>query len=396
MTRRTRRPLQVEGDQSVTFVELFFDLVFVFGLTQLTAAVAADVSAGNLLRSLLLFWLIWWAWTQFTWSLNTADTTHDAIRLLTLAAMASAFVMAIGVPDAFGGDGLLFAIPYVVVRLLGLGLQVAVERERGDVDHSGAWRWVSGSLVGLVLVVAGGFADPELRPWLWTAAFLADMAAAAIAGRGREWDLKAGHFAERHGLFVIIALGESLIVAGAGLTEEARSVSLIAVGGATLLLASVMWWSYFAWLKDALEHAFGRAALSLKGSLARDAYSVAHFPLIVGIVGFAVAIKEILHHPDDPLPPELLAMLGLGATLFILGAALAYWRLTGRVLVARLVISALTLGALVLVAQLPPVWPLLVTAGGLLAIVVVERSRAEPRHSPIAPAELPADYNPTR
>jgi low temperature requirement protein LtrA len=392
----TGKRLQAESDQSVTFVELFFDLVFVFAITQLTAAVAADVTLGGLLRSLLLFWLIWWAWTQFTWSLNTADSTHDAVRLITLGATASAFVMALGVPGAFAGDGLLFAVPYVVVRLLGLGLQVAVERERGDTDHSGAWLWVGGSLVGLVLVVAGGVAEPSLRPWLWTAAFLADMAAAAIAGRGQQWDLRAAHFSERHGLFVIIALGESLIVAGTGLTEEARTVSLAAVGAATLLLACVMWWSYFAWLKEALEHAFAGVALGRKGSLARDAFSVAHFPLIGGIIGFAVAIKEILHHPEAPLPLELLAMLGLGVALFTCSAALAYWRLTGRVLVERLAISALTLVALLLVGSLPPLWPLLVAGAGLLAIVVVERVRYEHPHTAVAGAEPLADYNPTR
>jgi len=374
MRAPSRRRLRAEAGQSVTFVELFFDLVFVFAVTQVTALFAQDLSLEPMLRSLLLFWLIWWAWTQFTWTLNPADTTHSAVRLITLLATAVAFVMGTGVTGAYGADGLWFAVPYVVVRLLGLGLQVRIELERGDVHHGGARVWVSGSLIGLGLVLVGALADPSIRPIIWLAAIGIDMAAAALAGRG-QWELNAAHLAERHGLFVIIALGESLIVAGTGLTEEPRTAALIAVGGATLLLASAMWWSYFGWLKDGLEHAFAQAPPIRRGSLARDAYSLAHFPLVGGIVGFAVAIKDILHHPDTQLSPEILATLGLGVALFAGSAAVSYWRLTGRVLVARLLVTAAMLPVMVAVAPLPPVWPLLVAAGALLVIIGIETLR---------------------
>ena len=123
----------------MTFVELFFDLVFVFAVTQLTVLTVHDLTPGGILRSILLGWLIWWAWTQFTWTLNPADTTHPGVRIVTLAASGIALVMAASVTRAFADDALWFAVPYVLVRVLGLGLQVRVERERVGASHTSSW-----------------------------------------------------------------------------------------------------------------------------------------------------------------------------------------------------------------------------------------------------------------
>jgi low temperature requirement protein LtrA len=202
------RPLHAPEDQPVTFVELFFDLVFVFAVTQITVSTAHDLTWGGVARSLLLFWLIWWAWTQFTWTLNPADTLHRTVRVITLLATAAAFVMAASVPRAFGDDPMWFAVPYVVVRMLGLWLQVQVDRERGVDDGSLILRWAVGSSVGLVLVLIGALADPPMRNWIWCAVIAADLLATSAAGRGKTWDLTPGHVSERHGLFVIIALGD--------------------------------------------------------------------------------------------------------------------------------------------------------------------------------------------
>lgn len=135
-----RRGVRASGPQGVAFVELFFDLVFVFAVTQLTAQTAHDLTPTGVLRAILVGWLIWWAWTQFTWTLNPADTTHDRVRVVTLCATAAAFVMAASVPRAFTDDALWFAVPYLVVRLLGLGLQVLVEMERAGADHAAVYR----------------------------------------------------------------------------------------------------------------------------------------------------------------------------------------------------------------------------------------------------------------
>jgi len=377
MARSGRRSLRASEPQPVTFVELFFDLVFVFAVTQITALTADNLTVGGVLRSVLLFWLIWWAWTQFTWTLNPADTTHPGVRALTLAATAAAFVMATSVTHAFGEDGLWFAIPYVVVRLLGLGLQVLVDLERPGVDHAIVSRWTGLSAIGLALVLVGGAVSPEARTWLWLLAIVADLVAAAVAGRsGSTWDLNPAHIAERHGLFVIIAIGESLIVAATGVAGEPRTASLVAVAGAALLVACLLWWSYFGWLKDALEHHLSSAPPERLGNLTRDAFSLSHFPLIAGIIGFAVATEEIVAHPDEPASAAVVAALGVGVALFVGFSAVSYWRLSGRILVARVVLLAVMAGALVAVAALAPVWPLVVVAGALFAIVAIEAAAA--------------------
>jgi low temperature requirement protein LtrA len=363
----------------VTFVELFFDLVFVFAVTQLTVLAAHDLTPAGILRAILLGWLIWWAWTQFTWTLNPADTTHPVVRVVTLAATAAALVMAASVPRAFAEDALWFAVPYVLVRVLGLGLQVRVDLERVDDSHAVVVTWAGLSAIGLVLVLIGAVVDPTLRPWVWLLAIVADLVAAALAGRGTTWDLNPAHLSERHGLFVIIAIGESLIVAGSAVANDERSAALATAAAAAILVASLLWWTYFGWLKDTLEHRYAAAPPERLGPLARDAFSLAHFPLIGGIVGFAVALEEIGAHPVEPAPAAVLASLGIGVALFVASSALSLRLCGGRVLVPRLAILAVMLVALVIVAPMQPVWPLVVVAVALLAIVIVEGSGPEAR-----------------
>ena len=367
-----RGSIRAEGGQAVAFVELFFDLVFVFAVTQITVLTAHDLTPDGILRSVLLGWLIWWAWTQFTWTLNPADTTHPIVRVTTLAATAVALVMAASVQRAFGDDALWFAVPYVVVRVLGLGLQILVELERVGVDHGGVIRWVGLSTIGLVLVLIGAVVDPATRPWIWLLAILADVVAAAIAGRNTAWDLDAGHLSERHGLFVIIAIGESLIIAGTAVANDERTFALASAAVAAILVAALLWWTYFGWLKEALEEAFAAAPPERNGPLARDAFSLAHFPLIAGIVGFAVAIEEIGAHPDEPATAAVLASLGIGVSLFVASSALSLRLCGGQVLVARLALLAAMLVGLALVAPMAPVWPLFIVAAALLGIVLVE------------------------
>jgi low temperature requirement protein LtrA len=377
MTTAARRGVRAAQPQGVTFVELFFDLVFVFAVTQITAGTAHDLTPAGVLRSILVGWLIWWAWTQFTWTLNPADTTHGSVRVLTLTATAAAFVMAASVPRAFTDEAIWFALPYLAVRLLGLGLQVRVEMEREGADHGAVYRWAGASLVGLALVLVGALVDPGLRTVVWLAAIGADFAAATIAGRAATWDLNPAHLAERHGLFVIIALGESLIVAGAAVSAAKLTPGLVTAVGASIVVACLLWWTYFGWLKEALEHRFAMADPRGLGPLARDAFSFAHFPLIGGIVGFAVAVEETVVHPDDPMTGPVLAALGVGVALFVACSALSLRILGGPALVPRLVALVVMSVALVVIGAVsaPPVVPLGIVAAALLAIVIVEAAR---------------------
>jgi low temperature requirement protein LtrA len=377
MTATARWRVRTARPQGVAFVELFFDLVFVFAVTQVTAKTAHDLTPGGVLRSVLLGWLIWWAWTQFTWTLNPADTTHTGVRVITLAATGAAFVMAASVPRAFTDEAIWFALPYLAVRLLGLGLQVAVELEREGTSHAAVYRWAGASLVGLVLVLAGALAEPGVRSILWLLAIAADFMAATIAGRATTWDLNPAHVTERHGLFVIIALGESLIVAGTAIAGAELTVGLVTAVGAAIVVACLLWWTYFGWLQGALEHRFAGVDHARLGPLARDAFSFAHFPLIAGVVGFAVAVEETVVHPDEPMTGAVLAALGIGVTLFVTASALSLWRLGGPILGRRLVALPVALAALAIVGTqaVPPVVPLGVVGVALLAIVILEELR---------------------
>jgi low temperature requirement protein LtrA len=368
-----RRQLHASDDQAVTFVELFFDLVFVFAVTEITALTASNLTWLGIGRSVVLFWLIWWAWTQFTWTLNPADTSHDLVRIVTLVATAVAFIMATAVTHAFGADVFWFAVPYVLVRLLGLGLQVRVDREQDPGDRGSVVAWAALSLIGLVLVLAGSFVDTPARTWVWVAAIIADLVAAGSGARGgRTWDIHPAHFSERHGLFVIIALGESLIVAATAISNVDRTAALMAEVVAGLVVVCLLWWSYFGWLKEAIEHGFAAAAPSRIGLLARDAFSMGHFPLVCGIIGISVAVEEMVHHPSGTAPGEIVAALGVGVALFVGASAFAYWRTCGHLLAARLAILAVTEVALLVVSRQEPVWLLTTVAVGMLAVVVTE------------------------
>jgi low temperature requirement protein LtrA len=372
-TPAPRRSLRAEGDQGVTFVELFFDLVFVFAITQITKLVVDDLTFGGAAEAVLLLWMIWWAWTQFTWALNPADTTHPGVRLATLAGTVVAFLMAVAVPEAFGDTGLWFALSYVAVRALGLAIYfAAAAAETGQ--RRAVIVFGSRSAIAMVFAVAGGVVDSPLRWWLWLAAVALDLLAAIRGGREETWDLLPGHFAERHGLIVIIALGESLVVAGAGVTGQDVSGGLIGVALGSVVVTCLLWWLYFGWWQGAVEEKLRTSPPGEQGRFARDVYSLWHFPLIAGVIGTAVAIEEMVLHPGDPLPPVVRASLAAGLVLYLGATDLAWWRATGRLLPER-TFAAVVLAVLVAVLEVAPGWELAVVAAGLLAVVAVERAR---------------------
>jgi low temperature requirement protein LtrA len=383
---RTR--LHAPEAQPVTFVELFFDLVFVFAVTQVTVLTVEHLDLSGVARSAVVFWLIWWAWTQLTWTLSPADTQATAVRALTLAATAAAFVMAASVPRAFGDDVLWFALPYLVIRVLGMGLQVRVDREAADGATGISMRWVSLSLIGLGLVILGTAVDPDVRAWVWLLAIVADLVAAALAASDAEWDLDAAHFSERHGLFVIIALGESLIVAGTAVAGDDRGTDLVLAAGAALLVVCLLWWTYFGWLKDAIEHHVAAAPSSELGPLARDAYSLLHFALVGGIISLSAAVKELVFHPEDPLPPGGRVALTLGLVLF-LGATAAAWRRAGGGVLWARIVGGLVLGTVTATATVAPGVEVVLVVAGLALVIAVEhwmigRSTAVQAGSPAA------------
>ena len=366
--------LQTPEGQGATFIELFFDLVFVFAVTQVVGLVHHDPTWSGATHGLLVFWLIWWGWTQFTWALNSANTEHRFIEVMTLVATAIAFVMAYGVPESFADDALWFAIPYVLVRIVGLAVYAGVTwadpGQRGAVMTFGAL-----STIGLALAVLGALADNPLRSWCWVMVIAADLAAAAVAGKSESWNLQIPHFAERHGLFVIIALGESLIAVGVTASGVERTGSLVTVMLAGTAIACLLWWTYFVWLGPRLEHAAADAPREVQAALARDTYSFLHFPIIFGVICLAVGLEAAVAHPTDPLDSASLAFLVSGVIMFVLSAGLAHWRATGRPPVERLVwVVALALLA-TLAADASAAWVLTIVIVALVGLIAAEAAR---------------------
>ena len=369
----TGKNLSSPDEQGADFVELFFDLVFVYAITRITAYTAHHLDASHIPIAVLTFWLIWWGWTQFTWSLNAANTRLSFVRLLVLLATGVAFVMASSVDEAFGDGVMWFAVPYVIIRTIGIALYARVTTGKGASNQIRAF--AIPSFVGLIAIMAGAFADPSIRIWWWLLAIGFDMLAGYLGGRAEGWDLKSGHFAERHGLIVIIALGESLIVAAIAVGSQDRSQELLIVGGLAVLVTCLLWWSYFSWIYEYMEKQFSKLTGSKQTSLARDAYSFLHFPLICGIIGIAVGFEKILGHPHDLLNIPIAAALGGGYIFFAGSTALSVWRLSGLLLISRIVILTITIIAVAFSVGHPPYLALSIIAVSLILLILLERKK---------------------
>ena len=330
----------------MTWVELFFDLVFVFGVTELTGFLRQSHDAGGAVRAVVVFWLLWWGWTQFTWALNAANTHHHGVVLGTLGAVVLAFGMATGVSTAFDGSGWWFALPYVGLRVIGLAMYLWVSFE-DDLRRRAVVGFTTLSVSGMTAVLVGASLDAGARAAVWGVAVGLDLLAAARGGRRGAYGLDPHHFIERHGLFVILALGESLIAVGAPLPGTERTGSIISAAVAGVAIVCLLWWTYFAHIKPQVEDAMHAAEVEDISTLARDVYSLLHFPVLCGLVAIAAAAEEAVAHPSDMLPWFAAGELAVGLVLYVAGLSVVHRRAASAWLVHRLVISVVG-GALVL------------------------------------------------
>ncbi|MDX5586426.1 MAG: low temperature requirement protein A [Aureibaculum sp.] len=362
------------SEQSADFVELFFDLVFVYAITRITSLTANHLDTEHVLQSLLIFWLIWWAWTQFTWALNAANTKIAEVRVIVLIATGVAFVMASSTDFAFTEEVMWFAIPYVIIRIIGLALYIRVTTNLNG-HRSAVIGFALLSITGLIAVLAGAMVDPSLRIIFWLGAILLDMLAGFIGGRAEGWSLQSKHFGERHSLIIIIALGESLIVAATAVGGQERSQDLMLAGGLAVIVTCLLWWSYFSWISDYLEEKFSEKSGSDQAMTGRDTYSFMHFLIICGIVGIAVGFEKILHHPHDLLKVPVAFALGIGYMLFIGFSITAVWRTSKMVLLPRLLILLISLLGIVLSIGHSPLIALGIISIGLTIINFIEWKR---------------------
>lgn len=361
------QPINAPEDQRVSFVELFFDLVFVFSVTQVVSLLHDGLDWIVVGQAILVFWLVWWAWTQFTWALNAADTTHHLVELGTLLATAVSFFMAVALPDAFHGRALWFAITYALVRVIGLALYAWVAS--ADSSQRAAVRsFATVSIGGLVAVLIGGFIGGTNQYWFWGLAILLDVIAATIGGRAEGWNLHPDHFGERHSLFVIIALGETLIVAASSVTDASWTGDLLTVAVLAVAITCGLWWSYFPRAKPVLDQAMASRRGAEQSAMARDVFSLLHFPMLCGVIAYAVAVEEALAHPGDPLPLAGRIALAVGLILFVAGMAVAIWRATRHLLLFRVIFIA---GTAVTIAAVTGVAALVTLAIAFVGIVVI-------------------------
>lgn len=358
-------------DQRVTFIELFFDLVFVFCVTQIATLIHHHVDGHTALTAVLVFWLVWWAWTQYTWALNAANTEHPRVQIATLVATAIAFLLAVGIPTATSTAALPFAVAYVALR--GLGLVIYYWVAWGDPQQRRAVR-IFGlfSIGGMAAVLIGGFSGGSAPYVWWAIAIVLDLMAAGVGGQLDGWNLHPEHFAERHGLIVIIALGETLIVAASGLIAAPTPLGML-TGLLAVAVAGALWWNYFRFGRQTFEHALAACTGSARSRMARDAFSVLHFPMLCGIIAMAGGTGVALSHPDHALDVGARLALGGGVFLFLAGSAAAYWRAVGRLPVWRLLVAALAVIAVLTVGALPAV------AIGLLFVLLVTLAVIEHR-----------------
>ena len=349
MTTTTRhlRPRGEGATQPTTTVELFFDLVYVFAVTQLSHLILDDLTVGGVARAFFLLLVVWWAWIYTTWMVNWFDPGSPAVRTVLTGAMLASLLMAAALPEALDERGLLFAASYVALQV---GRNIAAasllgkdHRLRDIFERLVVWS----AFTGVLWLAGGAFLDGDQRLLLWMPALAIELAAPVagywLPGRGRaattDYDIEAGHFAERCQLFIIIALGESIVVTGAAAADAGLTTTAVLGLVVAFLETAALWWLYFG---AAAERS--SAAMSTSddpGRLARDAFTYLQLPIVAGIIATAVGANLIIEEPSDPQHGVGLAMILGGPALFLLGENLFEWRLTSRANAKRLAVVAL-------------------------------------------------------
>jgi len=337
---------QERGDEhQVTPVELFFDLVFVFAITQVTRQLANEPTWGGVLRGMLVLAALWWAWNVYAWLTSATDVDEGGVRLAMLVSMGAMLVVALAVPGAFGGDAVLFAVAYLFVRLIHLVLSAVVGRD--DPDRLGALlRFAPTAIFGASLLVLAGFLDGNARIAVWVVALAIDYLGPAVIGVGRGWRIAPEHFAERHGLIILIALGESIIAIGVG-AGFVLGTGVIVGAALGIVVVSALWWLYFDVAAIFARRRLMQASGVEQARLARDSYGYLHLLMVAGIVLFALGLKTTLGHVGEALDTVPAVGLCGGAALYLLGHIAFLFRTTGRVFRRR------TVGAVVLLALIP-------------------------------------------
>jgi low temperature requirement protein LtrA len=350
-----------EREERVTPLELFFDLVFVFAITQVTSMLSSDPTWPGVGRALLVLGALWWAWTGYAWLTNNVNPDEGAVRLAILGAMGALFVVALAVPEAFDDDGVLFGVGYLLVRELQIVLFMLAARGDRDMLRS-VLRLAVGSTIGPGLIIVAGFTDGEMQAALWAIALSIDFLGGYFSSGG--WRVSPRHFAERHGLIVIIALGESIVAIGLGARAVPLDTGEIAAALLGIAVVTALWWAYFDVVALVAERKLSELTGVAQADLARDTYSYLHLPMVAGIVLFALALKQTLGHLGDDLASVPAFALCAGPAMYLLAQDAMRFR-TSRTYNWRRVLTVAVLIALIPVALS---WPALAALAAVTAV----------------------------
>jgi low temperature requirement protein LtrA len=369
-------PELTNDEHRVTPLELFFDLAFVFGFTQVTSLLVDDPTWGGVFRGMLVLAALWWAWSGYAWFTSTLDVDEGGVRLAMLASMGAMLFAALAVPGAFGDDALLFGLGYFLVRAIHLVLYASVSRDDPDLRRA-LLRLVPSELLGASLLVVAAFLDGDARIAMWVIALTVDYFGPAVINL-EGWRIAPEHFAERHGLVILIALGESIIAIGVGAGLELVPKVLVGAG-LGIVVISALWWLYFDVAAIFQRMRLSQATGVEQARLALNSFSYLHLPMVAGIVLFSFGLEDALHHIDEELETVPATALCGGASLYLLGHVASLFRATRRVF-RRRTIGGLALLALIPVAGAIPALAALALVSAVCSFVVAYEVFAHREH----------------
>jgi low temperature requirement protein LtrA len=352
-----------ERAQRVTPLELFFDLVFVFAFTEVTTLLSHDPTWSGLGHGVLVLAALWWAWAAYAWLTNAVDPEEGVVAAAMLAATAAMFVAALAVPSAFGRHGVLFGVAFLLVDVMFIALYALAAR--GEPDLLTAVRGAAPStLLGSALIIGAGFVDGRLKTALWLAAIAVAFFGPLLGGMSG-WRIHPAHFVERHGLIMIIAVGESVVAIGLGATGTELTAGVIVAAVLGFAVATSFWLAYFDFFSIRAEQLLAERRGAERIALARDVYTYLHLPMVMGIVLFAFAMKVTLGHVGDELDAVAAFCLCCGPALYLLAFVALRVRVSGSVRGGRFAAAiacallfpvALVVPALAALALVAAVW----------------------------------------
>jgi low temperature requirement protein LtrA len=351
-------------EQRVTPLELFFDLVFVFAMTRVTALMAHDLSWTSIGQGLLVLAALWWGWGAYGWLTNHVSGDDDRARVVVIVAMAAMVLVALAVPEAFDARALLFALAYLVMRLAHLALWWVASSDDPDV-HVAVGRLVPTAVTGPLLILAASLFDGWLQAAFWIVALAIDYGGPLVRGVAG-YRVHPAHFAERFSLIIIIVLGESIVAIGVGAGDEPFDTAIGLAAVLSLLTSAALWWAYFDVVAALGQQRLGELRGVQRNTLARDAFAYLHLPLIAGIELFALGVEQVVGHVDEPLKTEAATALFGGVALYLIAHVAFKLRLAAGFGPHRLVAAALCIICVPLATE----WNSVVALAAVTAISV--------------------------